>query len=64
MGSLFFRIFRTSLYGAIIIGRRNAKVLTGLLFVLGGIILCKYGLAAILGGLGAVLVALGVKKGS
>jgi hypothetical protein len=39
-------------------------LIAGLLFILGGIVLCKYGVAAILGGLGAVAIALGIKKGS
>lgn len=39
-------------------------MLIGLLFVIGGAILTKYGIAAIVAGLGAVLVALGLKKGS
>ena len=39
-------------------------MLIGLVFVIGGILLTKYGVAAILGGLGSILVALGLKKGS
>lgn len=36
----------------------------GILFVIGGFILAKYGIAAILGGLGAIAIALGLKKDS
>lgn len=32
--------------------------------MLGGLVLTKYGIAFIVGGLGAILVALGLKKGS
>lgn len=39
-------------------------MIAGILFILGGIFLTKYGVAAIVGGLGAILVALGLKKGS
>lgn len=37
-------------------------MLVGLLFVIGGVLLCKYGISAVIAGLGTILVSLGLKK--
>lgn len=39
-------------------------MILGLLIVVGGIVLCKYGVAAIVSGIGIVLIALGLKSKS
>ena len=39
-------------------------MIVGALLIVGGIILAKYGVAAIISGIGAIAIALGIKKAS